>query len=988
MKKRVFSKSKFAISISLALLNGLPVYAATTVTGPNKTTFEDQLFNSSATTGASALKVEQGGEATLNGTSTIMVTVNAAKGIDITDTNSFADINGTADIDLGTYTGAVGINVENNGVLNVNDGGSLNIHSSASGSGTGPKGVVVTSGGTANLGNGTSIITSGSNSQLTQAEGIYVNNGASQDNDTRVTANNINIQTHGVNSAAIVVENDVSTSLGSWENTKSGIVQLSGTQNQITTTGAGSAGLATRATTYGSSLILVGNSSAPASVTITTSGENAAGISATTNGRIVLSGDNNIITTTGNNAYGVTAAAVSGMLGGQDVLGLVQIEGNANQIITQGDAAHAVYAGAGGNIVIDNTAGSSLIEAQGAGAHAVYANGASSTVLVPASITLNQNGGSISSAQGDVLRADSAILTATLQNTTLSSKQGRIIAATQSGASSVAGTVSVLAGTGAQLNGQVYADAASHATLTLDSGASWTGWGNGADVTVQQGGLWTMNDNSVLKSLSNAGNIVIGHNGTDFRTITVEGNYVGNGGTLTMNTVFGDDNSQTDKLIITGDSSGSSYLKINNAGGTGALTVNGIEVVEVGGDSSGKFALSGRATAGGYEYYLYQGTPKQNDGNWYLRSELPTPDDGPVPDPDPTPNPTPDPDPGTDPAPTPDPGSDPTPPAVVAPEVGAYIGNQLAANMMFMHTLHQRLGEPQFTNALREDTARPTAMWLRVTGDHTKARAAGSQLRLQTNTAVVQLGGDIAQWTGEDNDRLHLGIMGGAGRAWTNSHSRLSDYNAKGNVDGYNVGVYGTWYNNALEQTGLYVDSWLQYSWFSNEVKGDYLERETYDSDGFTASLESGYTFSMYKGENKEWFIQPKAQVVWSGIKADDFNDAQGQRVSQSDDDNIMTRLGLRTYLRGSSPVNRAQIFQPFMEVNWIHNTSDFGVQYATPAQNGDFRLQGTKDIGEAKVGLQGQLSRNLSVWGEVSHQVGNQGYYSTSGLLGVKYVF
>ncbi|EPM2792617.1 autotransporter outer membrane beta-barrel domain-containing protein, partial [Yersinia enterocolitica] len=71
---------------------------------------------------------------------------------------------------------------------------------------------------------------------------------------------------------------------------------------------------------------------------------------------------------------------------------------------------------------------------------------------------------------------------------------------------------------------------------------------------------------------------------------------------------------------------------------------------------------------------------------------------------------------------------------------------------------------------------------------------------------------------------------------------------AKGTTDGYSLGVYGTWYANEADKSGLYVDSSAQYSWFNNTVDGQNLENEEYKSKGVTASLESGYTFKV--GEN------------------------------------------------------------------------------------------------------------------------------------------
>ena len=92
-----------------------------------------------------------------------------------------------------------------------------------------------------------------------------------------------------------------------------------------------------------------------------------------------------------------------------------------------------------------------------------------------------------------------------------------------------------------------------------------------------------------------------------------------------MNTALGDDSSATDKLVVTGDTAGTTRLYVNNFHGSGTTTVNGIEVISVGGQSDGLFTLENRALAGAYEYFLHQ-----DEGDWYLRSALapePEPED-------------------------------------------------------------------------------------------------------------------------------------------------------------------------------------------------------------------------------------------------------------------------------------------------------------------------------------------------------------------------
>ncbi len=277
---------------------------------------------------------------------------------------------------------------------------------------------------------------------------------------------------------------------------------------------------------------------------------------------------------------------------------------------------------------------------------------------------------------------------------------------------------------------------------------------------------------------------------------------------------------------------------------------------------------------------------------------------------------------------------------------------------------------------------------MRTEGGHNRFRDDHGQLSTQANRYVVQLGGDIAQWGHNGADRFHLGLMAGYGNSKSTTVSSLSGYNAKGSVDGYSTGVYGTWYSNEADKSGLYVDSWVQYSWFNNRVAGQELASEEYKSKGATASVESGYTFKVgvNSAKNATYFIQPKAQVIWMGVKADDHTEANGTRVSGEGNDNIQTRLGMKAFMNGYSDQDKDKdrVFQPFVEVNWVHNTQDVG----TTMDGVSVKQAGAVNIAELKIGVEGQLNKQVNLWGNVGQQVGNKGYSDTAAMLGVKYNF
>ena len=452
-------------------------------------------------------------------------------------------------------------------------------------------------------------------------------------------------------------------------------------------------------------------------------------------------------------------------------------------------------------------------------------------------------------------------------------------------------------------------------------------------------------------------------------TMTINGDYTGNNGLLALRTVLGDDLSATDKLVVRGDTSGTTRVSVSNAGGNGAATTEGIRIIDVEGVSNGTFVKEGRIVAGAYDYDIV----KRDNQNWSLTSvALP----GPIP-------PTPPVEPKEPEVPAP-----PTPagPHQYRPETGSYLANILAANTLFNTRLHDRLGETQYTDALTGEQ-KVTSLWMRHVGGHNRFKDGSGQISTQSNRYVMQLGGDIAQWSTDGLDRWHLGLMAGYANSKSRSHSSLTGYTSRGEISGYSAGLYGTWYANDADKTGAYVDGWMLYNWFDNTVSGQGLASEKYDSDGITASVETGYTWKLAEfSERNALYIQPKVQVTWMDVQADTRVEKNGTRVVDKTDGNLQTRLGVKAYLQGHNAMDdgKDRTFQPFVEVNWIHNTQNYSVQMDDI--NND--VKGSRNIGELKAGVEGQLTKNVTLWGNVAQQIGDNGYKDTQGMLGLKYSF
>lgn len=492
------------------------------------------------------------------------------------------------------------------------------------------------------------------------------------------------------------------------------------------------------------------------------------------------------------------------------------------------------------------------------------------------------------------------------------------------------------------------------------------------DVNVMPGGTLRVAKTTIGGNLENGGTVQMNsEGGKPGNVLTVNGNYTGNNGLMTFNATLGGDNSPTDKMNVKGDTQGNTRVRVDNIGGVGAQTVNGIELIEVGGNSAGNFALTtGTVEAGAYVYTLAKG--KGNDEkNWYLTSKW----DGvtPADTPDPINNP---------------PVVDPEGPSVYRPEAGSYISNIAAANSLFSHRLHDRLGEPQYTDSLHSQGS-ASSMWMRHVGGHERSRAGDGQLNTQANRYVLQLGGDLAQWSSNAQDRWHLGVMAGYANQHSNTQSNRVGYKSDGRISGYSAGLYATWYQNDANKTGAYVDSWALYNWFDNSVSSDNRSADDYDSRGVTASVEGGYTFeagtfSGSEGTLNTWYVQPQAQITWMGVKDSDHTRKDGTRIETEGDGNVQTRLGVKTYLNSHHQRDdgKQREFQPYIEANWINNSKVYAVK-----MNGQtVGREGARNLGEVRTGVEAKVNNNLSLWGNVGVQLGDKGYSDTQGMLGVKY--
>ncbi|MGX1427661.1 outer membrane autotransporter protein [Bradyrhizobium elkanii] len=400
----------------------------------------------------------------------------------------------------------------------------------------------------------------------------------------------------------------------------------------------------------------------------------------------------------------------------------------------------------------------------------------------------------------------------------------------------------------------------------------------GAGSTIDLNGL-----NQTVGGFSNAGTLQFGT--TPGTTLTVAGNYAGSGGTLLFNTVLGGDGSATDRLVAA-STSGTSTVRIDNAGGAGAQTADGIKLIDVTGASNGSFTLAGNyalngqqaIVAGAYAYTLQKnGIATPADGDWYLRSSLVNPP------------------------------SDPAAPAKPAgplyqPGVPLYENYaQVLLGMNALPSLQERVGNRYWggnggpseamarmggTPAAQADSSwTQSAFWGRIEGGQTSLRPSnttGSTLNSDDFKAQAGLDGLALE---NNYGRLIVGLtlQYGLTTAYVNSFFG----NGRIRAEGTGVGATATWYGD----NGVYIDGQMQTMFYRGDLTSDLVGSMAHGNEGlgYAFSVEGGKRFTVGNG----FSLTPQAQLAYSKVDFDGFTDRFGALVSLGNADSLLGRVGL-----------------------------------------------------------------------------------------------
>ena len=153
----------------------------------------------------------------------------------------------------------------------------------------------------------------------------------------------------------------------------------------------------------------------------------------------------------------------------------------------------------------------------------------------------------------------------------------------------------------------------------------------------------------------------------------------------------------------------------------------------------------------------------------------------------------------------------------------SYLANTKFSNNLFTNRLEDRKGSTTLDNS----KSNLGEVWIKAFGGHDKFKSQSDQLKTSGNFYTTQLGVDV--FTFGKDEKVNVGLMGGYAHYSGDTTSNITNKKSSTKVDGYSIGIYGTWYSNPLDQAGAYLDSWVLWNDFKNKVDTTDSSRLKYD---------------------------------------------------------------------------------------------------------------------------------------------------------------
>lgn len=237
-------------------------------------------------------------------------------------------------------------------------------------------------------------------------------------------------------------------------------------------------------------------------------------------------------------------------------------------------------------------------------------------------------------------------------------------------------------------------------------------------------------------------------------------------------------------------------------------------------------------------------------------------------------------------------------------------------------------------------------------------------MKQDVNTLILQAGIDGQFVEGESGT-----LIGSITSQYGKARGDVSSDHGDGKIDtqGWGLGTTLTWYGD----NGFYTDGQAQMMWYYSD-----LNSNTANETLINGNKGFGYGFSLETGKRVDldnyWSLTPQAQLVWSSVDFDTFNDAWGASVSNRKGDSLNARLGIsadyRTAWRDANgQITRsnvyaiANLYQEFMGSSQV-KVAAVNFDNANDKTWGGIGAGGTYAWTDDKYALYGEGSLNTSL--------------------------
>jgi outer membrane autotransporter protein len=549
-------------------------------------------------------------------------------------------------------------------------------------------------------------------------------------------------------------------------------------------------------------------------------------------------------------------------------------------------------------------------------------------------------------------------------------------------ANTYSGGTNVLAGTLA-VGDAAHTNASIGSGLTtVAAGATLGGYGT-VSGAVNNGGTIAVGNALAAFAASNAGTLNIGGDlsnagivnlasstGKAGNVLNVAGNYTGTNGQVVLNTLLnqGGAASQSDRLVVGGNVSGTTAIKVNQSGSGAATVGDGIQLVQVGGTSAANsFHLAAPIQTGALQYLLFQGGATDANG-WYLRSQFAqqTAADSGVPDST------------TAPAAT---SAAATGPVAYRPAVAGYTVTPLLNadyGYAMLGRLHERVGDVASLDAAQP--AHSNGVWGRIGGQNVDADT-GDRFSADERTFFAEFGKDWTLSHNANGGSTHAGAtvsFGSTSATFADSarsFAGLPDGTGSVETQAQSVGGYWTKYL----PDGSYFDGVGQLTHYQNRYGDIFGDSGSQNGFGAGVSGEVGKPFAL---GSTGVAIEPQAQLLYQYLHLNHFDDGISD-ISSNTTNGLRGRIGFRIFKANLSNDSKTSALTPYFTADVLH---DFFSPGQTTVGGTSFDNELGKTWYDLGIGMTGSFGKSSEGYANVKYAHNFSGEYRRTVFAQVGY--